>query len=125
LGIGNSVAAVGSVVSDANPAMPGETLAVYLTGLGAVSPAISDGAAGPSGTLSRTTNTIGVAFSGTTGTNGYAGLAPGYSGLYQLNVTVPAGLTAGANYLAISGPDSSMSYLLIPVAAGGLPQVIR
>jgi uncharacterized protein (TIGR03437 family) len=117
LGIGNSLAPAGSVVSDANPAMPGETLAVYLTGLGAVSPAITDGAPGPSGPLSYATNTIGVEFSGTTGTNSFAGLAPLYSGLYQLNVTVPAGLTAGPNFLQISGPDSSMSYLLIPIAA--------
>jgi uncharacterized protein (TIGR03437 family) len=117
LGIGNSVAPIGSVVSDANPAMQGETVSVYLTGLGAVSPAISDGGAGPSSPLSWTTNTIGVAFSGTAGTNDFAGLAPGYSGLYQLNVTVPTGLTAGPNFLDISGPDSSMSYLLIPVAA--------
>jgi uncharacterized protein (TIGR03437 family) len=117
LGIGNSVATVGSVVSDANPAMPGETLAVYLTGLGAVSPAISDGAVGPSGPLSYAVDKIGVSFSGTTGTNDYAGLAPTYSGLYQLNVTVPTGLPAGPSFLTISGPDSSMSYLLIPVAA--------
>jgi uncharacterized protein (TIGR03437 family) len=117
LGIGNSVAPVGSVVSDASPAMPGETLAVYLTGLGAVSPGISDGAAAPSGPLSYASNTIGVSFSGTSGTNGFAGLAPTYSGLYQLNVTVPAGLAAGPNFLTVSGPDSSMSYLLIPVAA--------
>jgi len=47
------------------------------------------------------------------------GLAPTYSGLYQLNVTVPAGLVAGPNFLSISGPDSSMSNLLIPVAALG------
>jgi uncharacterized protein (TIGR03437 family) len=97
--------------------MPGETLAVYLTGLGAVSPGISDGAAAPSGPLSYASNTIGVSFSGTSGTNGFAGLAPTYSGLYQLNVTVPAGLAAGPNFLTVSGPDSSMSYLLIPVAA--------
>src|ERR1035441_7328250 len=97
LGIGNSAAPVGSVVTDANPAMPGEALAVYLTGLGAVSPAITDGAVGPSGTLSYATSTIGVQFSGITGTNDFAGLAPNYSGLYQLNVTVPPGLTAGPN----------------------------
>jgi uncharacterized protein (TIGR03437 family) len=118
LGIGNSVAVVGSVVTDADPAIEGETLAAYLTGLGAVSPAIADGAPGASSApLNQTTNTIAVDFSGTTGTNTFSGLAPGYSGLYQLNVTVPTGLTAGPNYLDISGPDSYMSYLLIPVQA--------
>ena len=46
----------------------------------------------------------------------FAGLAPGFSGLYQLNVTVPTGLTAGANFLDIAGPDSYMSYALVPIA---------
>jgi uncharacterized protein (TIGR03437 family) len=115
LGIGNSAAAVGSIVSDANPAVVGETLSVYLTGLGAVSPTITDGAPGPSGTLSQTTNTITLDFNGTTGTNDFAGLAPGFSGLYQLNVTVPTGLTNGPNFLDIGGPDSYMGYLLIPI----------
>jgi uncharacterized protein (TIGR03437 family) len=117
LGIGNSVAPVGSLVSDANPAVEGETVAVYLTGLGAVSPAITDGAPGPSPT-SSTSNTITVDISGTAATNDFAGLAPGYSGLYQLNITLPTtGLTAGPNFLDISGPDSYMGYMLIPVAA--------
>jgi uncharacterized protein (TIGR03437 family) len=117
LGIGNSAAAAGSVVTDGNPAIEGETLAAYLTGLGAVSPAIADGAPGPSSTLSQTTNTITVDFSGTAGTNDFSGLAPGYSGLYQLNFLVPTVTTVGPNYLDISGPDSYMSYLLIPVQA--------
>jgi uncharacterized protein (TIGR03437 family) len=117
LGIGNSVAAVGSPVTDSNPAVEGETLAVGLTGLGAVSPSIADGALGPSGTLSQTTNTIAVDITGTTATTSFSGLLPGLGGEYQLNMTVPTGVTAGPNYLDISGPDSYMSYLLIPVQA--------
>jgi len=119
LGIGNSVAAPGTVVSDANPALAGETVSVYLTGLGAVSPTIADGAPGPSGTLSNATGSIMVYFGADTTavTPSFAGLAPGYSGLYQLNVTVPAtGLTAGPNALAVVGPDSEMSYMLIPIS---------
>jgi len=115
LGIGNSAAPAGSLVTDANPAVAGETLSVYLTGLGAVSLAVADGAAGPSGTLSQTTNTITVDFNGTAGTNDFAGLSPGYSALYQLNMTVPTGLTNGPNFLDISGPDAYMGYLLIPI----------
>jgi uncharacterized protein (TIGR03437 family) len=118
LGIGNSSAPPGSIVSSTYPALMGESLAVYLTGLGTVSPAISDGAPGPATTLSNTTNTIAVDFDGTAGTNDFAGLAPGYSGLYQLNVTVPTtGLTVGPNFLDIAGPDSYMSYVLVPIAA--------
>ena len=118
LGIGNTVATPGSVVTDANPAIEGESLSTYLTGLGAVSPSVADGAPGPSGTFSETTNTIAVDFSGVTGTNDFAGLAPTYSGLYQLNVTIPAtGITVGPNYLDIQGPDSYMQYLLLPIQA--------
>ena len=124
LGIGNSAAAAYSLVSDANPAAQGETLSIYLTGLGAVSPSITDGGLGPSTTAAMTTNTIMVEFTGNcattqdvcAATNDFAGLAPGFAGLYQLNFTMPAtGLTAGANYLDIAGPDSYMSYQLIPV----------
>jgi len=130
LGIGNTVSPAGSVVTDGNPAIEGETLAAYLTGLGAVSPAITDGAIGPS-SPSATTNTITVDFDGVagTGTNLFSGLAPTYSGLYQLNFTIIAstGITIGQpNYLDIAGYyasglskylDSYMSYLLLPIQA--------
>jgi uncharacterized protein (TIGR03437 family) len=121
LGIGNSAVPAGTVVSDANPAVEGETLSVFLTGLGAVSPAISDGAPGPSG-LSNATGAVSVYFFPSAAapvavTPSYAGLAPGYDALYQINITVPAsGLAAGPNPLYIEAPDSRMSYLLIPIA---------
>jgi uncharacterized protein (TIGR03437 family) len=127
LGIGNTVSATGSVVTDGNPAVEGETLAAYLTGLGDVSPTIADGAAGPSPTPSATTHTIAVDFNGVAGTNLFSGLAPTYSGLYQLNFTIPAtGITVGPNYLDVAGYyasgtseylDSYMSYLLLPIEA--------
>jgi uncharacterized protein (TIGR03437 family) len=113
-----------SLVTAANPAVMGETLSVYLTGLGAVSPTIADGAPGPTGTLSNATASISVDFSGTAApAPPFAGLAPGYSGLYQLNVTVPTGLTVGDNFLDIAGPDSYMSYKLIPIAAAATSAV--
>ena len=61
-----------------NPAQPGETVLVYLSGLGAVSPAVSDGAAAPVGPLSTTTNTFTAYIGGqtVTPTYPYSGLAP-------------------------------------------------
>ena len=118
LGIGNSAVPAGTVVSDANPAVEGETVSVFLTGLGAVSPTISDGAPGPN-PVANATGSFSVYFGADTTavTPSYAGLAPGYDALYQLNVTVPASsLTAGPNMLSIVGPDSEMAYLLIPIA---------
>ena len=106
-----------SIVTAANPAVIGETIAVYLTGLGVVSPPIADGDPGPVGTYSVVAaGSVTAAIGGVAATVGYAGLAPGYSGLYQLNITVPAGLTAGDNYLYISGPDAYNAQSLIPIS---------
>jgi adhesin/invasin len=82
-----------------------------------VSPTIADGAAGPSNPLSETpAGAITADISGTTATVTYAGLAPGFAGLYQANVTIPSGLTAGDNYMDLAGPDSYTSEALISIA---------
>jgi len=107
-----------SLVTQQNPAKIGETIAVFVTGLGDVFPTVPDGAAGPS-SLSKTTNTITADVSGTTATVTYAGLAPGLAGLYQVNVTIPTGVTAGNNYLGIYGPDSYTTEASIPVGGSG------
>jgi hypothetical protein len=122
LGIGNSAPA--GPVSDASPAVEGETLAVGLTGLGTVSPTITDGAVAPLTSQNPTTNTIAADISLTTATVGFSGLLPGLAGEYQLNLTIPTtGITVGPNYLDIAGYNSSkyldsyMSYLLLPIQA--------
>ena len=106
-----------SAVTPKNPAVIGETISVYLTGLGAVNPGVPDGAAGPADTLSKTTSTITADISGLAATVTYAGLAPQLAGLYQLNLTIPTGVTAGDNTLDVAGLDSYSSEALIPVAA--------
>lgn len=78
-----------SVVSGSNPARRGDSILIFLTGLGAVSPAVPDGAPGPVSPLSNTTQRPVVRIGGAAATVTYSGLAPGFSGLYQLNVIVP------------------------------------
>jgi uncharacterized protein (TIGR03437 family) len=119
LGYGAVVHQDGTLVTSSSPAVANETVSVYLTGLGAVSPKITDGAVGPSGTLSQTSSTIAANIGATTATVGFAGLAPGIAGEYQVNLTIPSGLTAGDNYLNISGPDSYTSEVLIPIGGSG------
>lgn len=107
-----------SLVTTQSPAKIGETISVFLTGLGAVNPAITDGAAGPSTTLAKATKSISADVSGVTATVTYAGLAPDLAGLYQVNLTIPSGVTAGDNnVLDISGPDSYTSEALIPIGS--------
>jgi uncharacterized protein (TIGR03437 family) len=113
-GIGYAAAehADGSLITTSSPAQIGETIAVFVTGLGDVFPSIADGAVGISGS---TSNAITADVSGTTATVAYAGLAPGEAALYQVNLTIPSGLTSGDNYLDISGPDSYTSEALISI----------
>jgi uncharacterized protein (TIGR03437 family) len=105
-----------SLVSPAHPAQIGETIAVFVTGLGDVSPSVTDGAAGVAG---ATINTIAANVGGIAATISYAGLAPGLAGLYQLNIQIPAGVTPGDNYLNIGTMDgtSYSTEALISVAA--------
>ena len=112
--------ATASVVTSANPAQMGETVSVYLTGLGAVTPPIADGAPGsadPTALNVVPAGSILAYVGGVQATVSYAGLAPQLSGLYQLNITIPTGLTVGDNYLDVAGPDSYTHQSQIPIAA--------
>jgi uncharacterized protein (TIGR03437 family) len=86
-----------SLITTQDPALPGETVIVFLTGLGAVNPAIADGAQGPSAEpFSRVTDpNLLVEFGREVGTIRFAGAAPCCVGLYQINVDVPTTVIVG------------------------------
>jgi uncharacterized protein (TIGR03437 family) len=77
-GMGAVLHANYSVVTAAAPAARGETVLVFLTGMGAVSPPIADGTAGKSGPL-RLTNAspLSVLVAGQPANIVFNGLAPG------------------------------------------------
>jgi len=96
-----------TLVNAAAPARRGETLLLFLTGLGAVSPTIADGSAAPSNPLSIVTADVKVYIGGRLATVIFKGLAPGLAGLYQINFTVPTNATTGSAVpLAIETPDA-------------------
>ena len=97
LGAGAITHADGTLVSSSIPALRGETIVIYLAGLGAVSPPVADGAR-PGG-LSRSNSVLAVYFGGTAADASnisYQGLTPQYPGLYQINVKIPANAPPGA-----------------------------
>jgi uncharacterized protein (TIGR03437 family) len=97
LGAGAITHADNSVVSATNPAAPGETVVIYVAGLGAVSPPVADGTQ-PKG-LSTTNSVLAVYFGGVsadTSSIAYQGLTPLYPGLYQINVKIPMTVAPGA-----------------------------
>ena len=79
----------GSVNSDASPASAGKFIAAYLTGLGAVNNPVATGAAASANPLSTVTVTVTATLGGLDAQVVFAGLAPGYAGLYQVNLMVP------------------------------------
>ncbi len=90
-----------SVNNPSQPATGGSVLAAYLTGLGAVEPAVATGVAAPLNTLSTATGTVTATIGNMAATVVFAGLAPGYFGLYQVNVVAPQ-LPAGQYPLQIT-----------------------
>lgn len=103
---GATLHANGSVVGASSPAKVGETVVTYVTGLGGVTPAVSDGTAAPSSPLSTTTDHIVVFVEGQQATVTFAGLAPGFVGLYQINFVVPKTTDNGEVFMDISDTDS-------------------
>jgi uncharacterized protein (TIGR03437 family) len=77
----------------ATPAARGEVIVIYCAGLGAVNPPVNQGDA-PT-TASRTVNEATVTIGGMKADVQYAGVTPGYAGLYQVNATVPATVAVG------------------------------
>jgi uncharacterized protein (TIGR03437 family) len=105
-----------SVVTAANPAKPGDSLAIFATGLGPVNQTIVSGQAAPSvEPLARTTSMPTVTIGGVQVNPSYAGLAPGFVGLYQVNVVVPTGVNAGTASVQINsgGMNSNTAQMAV------------
>ena len=98
------------LVTDSNPVHIGDTLTIYLTGMGAVSPLVQNGTPGPQSPPANAINLPVVTLGGAELNVQYAGLAPGEVGVYQINVTVPASAPQGLNVpLAITQTGASQT----------------
>jgi uncharacterized protein (TIGR03437 family) len=105
----------GTIVNAAAPAIPGETVEVYLTGLGTVINPPADGTAVKDANSTTTTMPV-VYVGGQAAQVIYSGLAPNYPGLYQLDITLPSPLfSSGAVPLAILTPNAFHDQVTIQV----------
>jgi uncharacterized protein (TIGR03437 family) len=78
------------------PAQAGGVISIFCTGLGATDPAVASGQPGPSIEPLAWAKTLPtVTIGGLPATVSFAGLAPGFAAVYQVNAQVPAGVAAG------------------------------
>ena len=106
-----------SLVTGAAPATANEVVLIFMTGLGSVNPPVADGSKGPSApNLALVTTTFSVLIDNQNAPIKYQGLAPGFAGLYQINVQIPAKSTLGPNVpLAISTNEAYLDQVRIVI----------
>jgi uncharacterized protein (TIGR03437 family) len=110
-------AATFAKINSSNPAKVGEQVALYVTGMGTVNSTVAAGAAGPPNASATLVNPIAVYIDGVQATVNYQGLAPTLAGLYQINVTIPTGVTTGqSDDIDIETIDSSNDQATIPIS---------
>jgi minor extracellular serine protease Vpr len=103
------------LIGAGNPAQRGQTIFLYANGLGPVNnqPASGNPALDASST---TKQQVTVNFGGQSAAASFAGLAPGFPGLYQINVAVPQGVTPGSAVpVTISVGGQTSAQATIPV----------
>jgi len=98
-----------SVNSQDNPAAAGQAILLFGTGLGAVTPPVATGAAASADPLSWAAAKVTATVSGAPADVSFAGMAPGFAGLCQINVTLPAGISGAVPVIvSVLGAESNV-----------------
>ncbi|HTR37680.1 MAG TPA: hypothetical protein VMH80_17355 [Bryobacteraceae bacterium] len=102
-----------------NPAAAGSTITIYATGEGPLTPSVPTGSVtsstGP--TFPAPVAPVSVTIAGKAAVTTYAGEAPGFaSGVFQLDVTIPAGTAAGAQQVVVTVGNNANAAQNVTVA---------
>ena len=102
------------VVSATSPAAASDIVQMYFTGLGATDSSITDGGTSPSSPVANVTG-VRVAIGGQNATVQFAGLAPVFVGLYQINAVMPSGVPPGTAAITVNvgGQTSPAADLMV------------
>jgi len=99
-----------SLIDEQAPARPDQWIILWATGLGEVTPPAVSGAIPRQAATLQQIQSFRVLLDGTPldpGLVGYAGLAPGWGGLYQVNLRVPGGLGPDPEIRLAVGEEAS------------------
>jgi uncharacterized protein (TIGR03437 family) len=105
----------GLTVTAGKPVHPGDVVVLYGTGFGQTSPPISDGLIPRF--AARTEQPIQILLDGKLVESGvlYAGITPGFGGLYQINLIIPAETAANPEVVVWIAGRASQSSVRLPL----------
>jgi uncharacterized protein (TIGR03437 family) len=104
-----------ALVTSGNPALRGEIIVIYATGLGPVNPPVGTGVAASPQHFTFVSNDVMAFFGGQPATPLFAGLTPGFAGLYQVNVRVPDATPSGDVNLSLEVAGVTSPSVLLAV----------
>jgi len=104
-----------TLITATNPAKPGQSLTIYLAGMGPTNPAVPSRQQTPLQLVPVTLQPT-VTLDGQSLTPAYAGLTPTGVGLYQINFTVPANARAGNLDLVVTQNGVAANTTKLPVS---------
>ncbi|HXI42432.1 MAG TPA: S8 family serine peptidase [Bryobacteraceae bacterium] len=103
------------VISTTHPTHSGQVVQLYANGLGPVDNQPATGEPAPASPLARTLTQPEVTIAGQSATVQFSGLAPGFPGLYQVNVEIPAGVPSGVQPVVIKINGATSPAANLPV----------
>lgn len=108
-----------AILTTSVPAKPADEITVWMSGLGETSTSVTAGDAAPGLTSGSSpaavSDTVTATIGGVSAPVTFAGLSPGSSGLYQVNIQAPFVLLTGAASLQITvGTTTSQSSVTVP-----------
>ncbi|HLK18138.1 MAG TPA: hypothetical protein VKT81_04245 [Bryobacteraceae bacterium] len=108
----------GTVITDKAPAKPGEIIILYATGLGQTLPPVPYGQLFNDAAPLVASAQFRLTLAGATASNGavqYAGIAPGFAGLYQINLLIPKSTKANPEIRIGFGKQLSIAGIHLPI----------
>jgi uncharacterized protein (TIGR03437 family) len=105
----------GVAVTEAAPAKPGESISIYLVGMGSTTIPVASGNPGPGSPFATTTINPVITVNNEVATVSFSGLIPGLVGVYQVNFAVPSDAPNGDLTLILVENAFTSNSGLLPV----------